>query len=151
MANLDSFTRAAGQWRATYKLRDPGNTLSDDSDSTAVVTSVLDGRFVRVDYSWAFKGTPHEGSLLVGCQDDGTVTVPWVDSFHNGRNIMVSTGRITSTGDIDVRGSYEVPGHPAWGWRTVLSATDRALSIVMYNVTPDGEEHLAVDAQYRRA
>lgn len=150
MSNLDSLIRAVGEWRATYKLRDPGNTLSDDSDSTAVVTPLLDGRFVRIDYRWAFKGTPQEGSLLVGCENDGTATVPWIDSFHNGQGVMVSKGRATPEGEIDVRGSYQVLGHPDWGWRTVLSATDSALSIVMYNVTPEGEEHLGVDAQYRR-
>jgi hypothetical protein len=151
MAHLDRFLGAAGRWRATYKLRDPGNTLSHDSDSTATVTPVLNGRFVRIDYRWAFKGTPHEGSLLVGCADDGAVTMPWIDSFHNGHHIMVSTGRVTPEGELDVRGTYEVPGHPAWGWRTVLSASDDTVSIVMYNVTPEGEEHLAVDAQYSRA
>lgn len=43
------------------------------------------------------------------------------------------------------------PPGPDWGWRTRLSAAPGTLSMVMFNVTPDGHEELAVDAQYRPA
>ena len=37
--------------------------------STATVTPVLGGRFIRVDYTWGYQGRPQEGSLLVGALD----------------------------------------------------------------------------------
>jgi hypothetical protein len=42
-------------------------------------------------------------------------------------------------------------GQPRWGWRTELD--DRApggLRILMFNVTPDGEETLGVDIELAR-
>jgi hypothetical protein len=151
MSALAAFIGAPGTWRATYALRDPGNTLSCDSESEATVTPVLGGRFVRLDYTWSFKGAPQEGSLLVGVeQASGVATVAWIDSFHNGDRLMPCTGR-AEAGVVDVRGTYAAPPGPDWGWRTRLSATPGTLSMVMFNITPDGHEELAVDAQYRRA
>jgi hypothetical protein len=51
-----------------------------------------------------------------------------------------------------VRGSYAAAPGPDWGWRTVIeTAEDDSLRMVMYNLTPDGQEYLAVEAVYRRA
>jgi hypothetical protein len=60
---------------------------------------------------------------------------------------------VATGGDsIDVRGSYAAPPGPNWGWRTVIETPDDdSLRIVMYNVSPEGKEDLAVDAVYRRA
>jgi hypothetical protein len=151
MSVLASLISAAGTWRATYALRDPANALSCDSESLATLTPVLGGRFVRLDYTWAFQGAPQEGSLLIGVeQAAGVATVAWIDSFHNGDRLMPCTGT-ADAGGVDVRGTYPAPPGPDWGWRTRLSAAPGLLSMVMFNVTPDGHEDLAVDAQYRRA
>jgi hypothetical protein len=54
-------------------------------------------------------------------------------------------------GKIDLRGSYEAPPSPDWGWRFVINApSDIELKLVMYNVSPEGEEELAVEANYKR-
>jgi uncharacterized protein DUF1579 len=152
MSALDTLLKAAGRWRATYKLRDPGNSLSADSESTATVTSVLSGRFARIDYTWADKGKPQEGSLLVGWEkNSGVVTMSWVDTWHNSDRIMVSTGVAAADGGLDARGSYSAPPGPDWSWRTVLSVTDDTLSMVMFNVSPEGQEDVAVEALYTRA
>ena len=151
MSALSPFLAAAGTWHATYKLRDPGNSLSCDSESRATVTPMLAGRFVRLDYTWAFRDAPQEGSLLVGCDPaTGVVTLAWIDSFHNSERMMICTGAVDRDGTLDVRGAYAAPPGPDWGWRTRLSAEGDRLSMVMFNVSPDGQEDLAVDAQYLR-
>ena len=45
--------------------------------------------------------------------------------------------------------SYPAPPGPDWGWRIVLDAdAESGIRILMYNITPDGDEALAVEAQY---
>ena len=123
MAALEKLAALAGDWQATYKLRgDP--SFESDTTTHASVTSLVGGRFVRIDYTWDEEDVlkengPQEGSLLVGFEDEpapGIATIAWIDGWHNGGRIMVSAG-----------------------W-----------SMTMYNTTPDGEEALAVSADYSR-
>jgi hypothetical protein len=83
---------------------------------------------------------------------EGTATGAWVDSWHQSSKVMAFQGTIESTGTIDLRGSYEAPPGPDWGWRIVINApSDDNLKLVMYNLSPEGEEELAVEANYKRA
>jgi hypothetical protein len=62
------------------------------------------------------------------------------------------SGAIDATGKIDLRGSYEASPCPDWGWRFVINApSDNELKLAMYNVSPEGDEELAVAANYKRA
>jgi hypothetical protein len=50
---------------------------------------------------------------------------------------------------ISVRGSYAAPPGPDWGWRIEITPdNNRKLRIVMFNIQPDGQEALAVEASY---
>jgi hypothetical protein len=51
-----------------------------------------------------------------------------------------------------VRGSYPAPTGPDWGWRIELDLrlADQ-LQMRMVNITPDGQEMLAVQAVYARS
>ena len=150
MSQLAPFLSLAGRWSASYVLQDPEHGLADNSASTATVTSMLSDRFVRIEYTWAYKGAPQEGSILIGCEPSGVVTAVWIDSFHNGRRMMVCTGSATDDGGIDVRGSYPAAPGPDWGWRTQLTPSTDAWTMTMFNVWPDGREDLAVKARYER-
>jgi hypothetical protein len=158
MASLDRLAALAGTWLATYQLRgDP--SFESDSPSTASVTPVLGGRFVRIDYTWdendvLQENGPQEGSLLVGhdpSTDPPETTVVWVDSWHNKDRMLISEGSLLENGGVDVRGStpgYE--GGPDWGWRTRLEPEPDGWTVTMWVITPEGEEGLAVQAEYRR-
>lgn len=153
MASLDALAALSGSWRATYELRgDP--SFEADSASTAAITPILDGRFVRIDYTWSEKGQPQEGSLTVGCdRKTGEATIAWVDTWHNGDRFMISEGRLAEDGAIDVRGAYPPgPWEPGWTWRTRIepSGDGSAWAMVMLNVMPDGTELPAVNARYQR-
>ena len=151
MAVLDSLKACAGRWVGTSRLQDPHMNLADASPSTATVTPVLNGRFVRLDYTWAYRGDPQEGSYLIGHDSAaGEVTAHWADTWHMADKVMACRGRAEPGGALSLRGSYAAPPGPDWGWRTVITASDGALRVVMYNVTPDGQEDLAVEAEYRR-
>jgi len=65
---------------------------------------------------------------------------------------MVCKGKIDGDGVITLVGSYEAPPGPDWGWRTVIEpVTDDSFKLLMYNITPEGEETIAVENRYSRA
>ena len=152
MSGLDRLAARAGRWQGSSRLHDPHTGKPDDSASTAVVTTLLGGRFIRLDYDWSYQGVAQEGSLLIGFQSVlGKATVHWIDSWHMSDGVMACEGAAEPDGTIDVRGSYAAPPGPDWGWRIELRSGDgSSFRVVMHNVTPDGQEALAVEAAYER-
>jgi hypothetical protein len=74
-------------------LQDPNTGKPEGSPSTVTVTPVLAGRFIRVDYTWSYRGEPQEGSLLVGYEPKtGEVSGHWIDTWHMGRIAMNCRG-----------------------------------------------------------
>ena len=152
MSALDRLAACAGKWHGTNRLQDPNLNVADDSAATATLTPLLGGKFVRMDYTWAYHGTPQEGSLLIGfTSGPAVVTAQWIDTWHMGESVMSCHGTAEPDGSIIVRGTYAVPPGADWGWRIVLEPGDAgAVRLIMYNVDPDGHEELAVEADYTR-
>ena len=153
MSDLKWLAARAGCWHGSNRLHDPYSGKPEDSASSAVLTPLLGGLFIRLDYDWSYRGARQEGSLLIGCQPDhGRMSVHWIDSWHMSHDVLGCTGAVEESGDVDVRGSYAVPPGPDWGWRIVIRlAEPAALHVVMHNVTPGGEEDVAVEATFTRA
>ncbi len=83
MSALEKLAECAGGWTGTNRLSDPSMNVSDDSPSTAELTPLLDGKFIRLDYTWAYEGAAQEGSLLIGYESaPAIVTAHWVDTWH---------------------------------------------------------------------
>lgn len=153
---MEAFSRLiglTGRWRGTYRLIvEPGESARE-SQSTATVAPVARGRFARIDYVWGDRDKPEDGSILFGRdRERGVVTALWVDSWHMSDKVLTCEGTSPDAGSLEVRGTYPAPPGPDWGWRTVVeTAEEDSLRMLMYNVSPDGKEDLAVDAIYRRA
>lgn len=47
-------------------------------------------------------------------------------------------------------GTYMVPGYPDWGWRIRLAADGDEMRLLMWNISPQGEDARAVVGTYRR-
>jgi hypothetical protein len=152
MNTIEKLLDFSGSWRGVNRLNDPNTSQWVESESTAVVTPVLSGRFVRVDYTWLYEGKPQEGSLLLGYDSNShQSTAHWIDSWHMGELMMALQGSQESTGFIDVRGTYSAPPSPDWGWRINIKIDNSAqLSILMFNISPDGQEYPAVEINYDR-
>jgi hypothetical protein len=89
--------------------------------------------------------------LLFGYDEQNAASAAWVDSFHMSTKIMSCTGTATN-GTAELRGSYEAPPDPDWGWRiTIRSLSANELKIIMHNISPEGQEDLAVQADYTRS
>lgn len=142
-----------GEWKGTNVLHAPWMPEPvQKSDSTATVRSKMNGQFLSIEYTWAFEGEPQEGMLILGCDSQcEQVEAVWTDSWHSKDTLMVCNGGFTQTNVISVMGHYAVPEHPDWGWRTEIVQGPDTFRYVMYNVSPEGEEELAVETEFRRA
>jgi hypothetical protein len=142
-----------GTWTGINRLHVPWmpETLKE-SDSTAIVRSKMNGQFLSIEYTWHFDGAPQEGLLIVGCDEKSDeVQAVWTDSWHSKGVLMLCNGETNADGGFSVTGSYSVPDNPDWGWRTEIIPNSTGFRYAMYNVSPDGDEELAVDTDFTRA
>ena len=146
---LDKLTTYTGTWQGTNILQDPNSGQPEESPALASVTPVLDGRFVRLDYTWEYQGKAQAGSLLIGYEAKANVlTGQWIDTWHMGDKVMSCRSSAGESDLITLLGSFEAPPGPDWGWRTdlLLHEPDR-LVMMMYAISPDEEESPAVEAK----
>ena len=153
MAIEKRFLDLAGEWQGTNRLHlswMPDPLL--ESPSQAAIRSLAGGQCLEIVYSWMYEGKPHEGVMLLdGDPGSSAIRAVWTDSWHSANVLMVCEGEVRPDGSISVKGSYSVPDHPDWGWRTELFIDDGDLNYVMYNISPDGVEELAVETRFSRA
>jgi hypothetical protein len=142
-----------GTWKGTNRLYVPWMPEKiKESDSTATIRSKMNGQFLSVEYTWSFDGKPEEGMLILGCDPKSdSVQAVWTDSWHSKDILMLCNGTVSTDGSISVFGKYSVPEHPDWGWRTEIIPGIDQFRYVMYNVTPEGAEELAVETNFSRA
>jgi hypothetical protein len=153
MNAFESLAACAGSWTGTNTLHDPTTGKPEVTATTLTVTPVLAGRFARVDYTWTYQEKPQEGSFLVGFDAKAaTVSTHWIDSWHNGPNVLACTGPADESGTLTVLGSFPAPPGPDWGWRIAIEPRPAtAIRIEMTNISPEGEEYPAVEATYSPA
>jgi hypothetical protein len=145
--------RFVGEWSGeNLLLLGSEASLHYLSPTKMSVSLAAKGRALTFAYTWSHEDVPHEGLAVVGYDSRQSVaTAAWIDSFHMSTKMMSFVGTIDQLGAVDVRGSYEAPPGPDWGWRIVFTPTDDGMQMVMYNITPQGEEDLAVRADYKRS
>ena len=109
------------------------------------------GSFLQFDYGWTYEGEEQAGLLLLGYDEENAASAAWVDSFHMSTKIMSCAGR-AADGMVELSGFYATPSGPDWGWRiTIRSVSPNELTIVMHNISPEGQEDLAVQIDYTRS
>ena len=140
-----------GDWRGTKQLYlEPPPTPAISSPSKLSVTPVAGGSFLEFKYDWTYEGEAQAGVLLFRYDEENAASVAWIDSFHMSAKILSCVGT-AADGSANLRGSYEAPPGPDWGWRiTIRSVSADELQIVMHNISPEGQEDLAVQADYTR-
>jgi len=152
MAAPPSLTKLLGSWSGRNTLYVPWlNPPESKSEATAKVATAVNGKFVTIAYDWADHGEPHQGLLLIGQHpEQRDITASWIDSWHQGGSILQLTGDVAENGTVTLRASYPAPPDPDWGWRIVISAQPGGFDVVMTNITPTGEESLAVETHYEQ-
>jgi len=141
----------AGRWQATYRLWMSPEQAPLESPSNAIVSPMVNGKMVCIEYDWTVDDKLVEGELFIGYEAQSQqVTLVWVDSWHNGERFMICQGEVRPDGAITVLGSYSASEGPDWGWRTVIEPGENSFCLRMYNLPPGMPELLAVEAIYTR-
>ncbi|MCT8334059.1 DUF1579 domain-containing protein [Leptospira sp. 85282-16] len=142
-----------GHWSGKTKTWFEKDVLADESDAEATITSLLDGRFISIDYHSSLDGKPFVGKMILGFDIPyQRFTSSWIDSFHMGSQIMLSSGESKGKG-FSVLGSYGNPeyGDKLWGWRTEIQfLSEKEFSLTAFNISPEGEEAKATETIYKR-
>ena len=145
-----SLSNLEGEWAGDGTLFVPWLSPPEAHYGSTASIRTIAGGFLQVVYTWSHEGTPHEGLvLLTDEKQDGAVTAVWIDSWHQSQSFLVSRGTVDSAGAVSVLGSYPAPTGPDWGWRTVVAPTAGGFELVMFNISPEGEEALAVRNRYQ--
>lgn len=121
-----------------------------DSDGTASVRERIGGQFLEIAYTWEHEEKSCEGLLILGGDNKtDAVNAFWTDSWHMAHQLIQCSGTQVD-GNVSVKGSYRVEGHPEWGWRTeIIPGTDE-FKYNMYNISPEGEEFIALEMELKR-
>ncbi|TGL86499.1 DUF1579 domain-containing protein [Leptospira congkakensis] len=142
-----------GRWTGNTKTWFEKDVLADESPAEVTITSVLGGRFISLDYQSSLEGKPFVGKMVIGFDIPyQRYTSSWIDSFHMGTQIMLSSGESKANGFF-MNGSYGNPeyGEKLWGWRTEIQfINDTEFSLTAFNISPEGEEAKATETFYKR-
>ncbi len=153
MSIPENLKKLTGKWKGTNRLYTTWIEENPVQDSNSVAEVNLEGndKFLKVEYDWVYENENQEGLLLIGSEKDSEeVKAFWIDSWHMGDKFMSFDGKFSGD-SILMQGFYEVPNHPDWGWRTdIVFDNENSFKIVMYNVSPEGAEDLAVEAEFSR-
>ncbi len=150
MSLIELLTPFAGAWTGSNRLWMMPGTDPEESAGTATVSFSGQGKFTELRYTWATEGDPEDGFIVLR-ELRGGVQAVWGDSWHTPDGFYLWNGEVLD-GVVIVRGNYPAPTGPDWGWRIELDLRlAEQLQMRMVNITPDGEEMLAVQAVYSRA
>lgn len=142
----------AGSWEGKAKTYFEPGVLADESPIEANISILMEGRFIQINYSGSMQGKPLSGISIYGYHL-GTKKLQnsWIDSFHTGTEIMFSEGTISNE-KMEVTGTYFAgESEPGWSWRTVLERTGAdELNSTAFNITPKGEESIAIEIKFNR-
>lgn len=145
------YSELVGDWSGSYSLWLDPEAEPQVSTARTRIEPAANNAYYLMTYDWDFAGKPQAGVFLFGGRDK-TASASWGDSFHMTPDPMQCQGTLSDDGNkLSILGSYGAGSGPDWGWRTDFTRQGSdTLVMEAYNITPDGEEGLAVRAEFHR-
>lgn len=137
-------TGMAGEWSCTVKMQMDPSMPPQESQSTATITSLMDGRYIQELDSGQMGGMPFSGMGVYGFDNvSGKYVSTWIDNMGTG--IMTSVGTADASGKvINWTGTMNDPvtGKPTKE-RMVMTLTDKDHhTFEMFGVPPGGKKEM---------
>ncbi|MCU0240232.1 MAG: DUF1579 domain-containing protein [Pyrinomonadaceae bacterium] len=146
----ENFIKLVGMWDGTKKLIFSPEEPIHELEAFACVGLEANKKFLKINYEWIFEEKKHEGLLLLHLDKNSIAKSVWIDSFHQNSDFMNSVGTMTD-GKFSTKANYTQPEYSDWAWRICLESVDENnFSLMMFNIFPDGNETIAVDAKFKR-
>ena len=92
-------TKMAGEWTCKVKYQSDPSQPWQESQSTATITSLMDGRYIQENDSGQMGGMPFSGMGLYGFDNvSGKYVSNWIDNMGTG--MMASVGTADASGKV---------------------------------------------------
>ena len=144
--------KLVGEWNCTVKtMMDPSQPPTE-TKSTAVVTSLMDGRYFQEQDTGEMMGKPFQGMSVTGYDNIMKKYVStWIDNAGTG--IMTSEGVEDGTGNVITWTGWS--SDPMTGKKTKYRMVTRILDdnkhvFEMYSAGPNGKEAKMMEITYDR-
>ena len=144
--------KLAGEWNATVESTMDPSQPPQKTTSVAVITTLMDGRYVQEVSTGEMMGRPFSGMGITGYDNLRKKYVSmWIDNFGTG--IMTSEGTPDASGNV-INWTGESPD-PMSGKMAKFRMVTRFLSddkhtFGMFGAGPDGKETKMMEITYER-
>jgi hypothetical protein len=144
----------AGTWSAEVKMWMAPDAPPQVSKGRSTASMVLDGKFLKEDFTGTFMGKPFKGTGYTGFDTVAhQFASVWMDSVSTG--IMTTTGSLDSSSKaITFEGTVSCPltEDHSKKLRSVLHVQDKNHhTFEMYDLEADGSSHKSMEISYTRA
>jgi uncharacterized protein DUF1579 len=135
-------TKMAGEWTCTVKLQMDPSQPPQESQSTAMITALMDGRYIQEVATGQMNGTPFNGMGLYGFDNvSGKYVSSWIDNMGTG--IMTSVGTADKSGNVITwvgTMNDAVTGKAAKSRMVTTVIDDSHHTLEMFGVPPGGKK-----------
>jgi len=137
-------TKMAGEWNCTLKLQMDPSKPAQESQSTATITSLMEGRYIQEVDSGNWGGMPYNGMGLYGYDNvSGKYVSSLIDNLGTG--MMTCVGTADASGKvIDWVGTFNDPstGKVATIRMVETVVDDDHHTVELYNTPPGGKKEM---------
>jgi hypothetical protein len=134
--------KLAGDWTCSIKYQMDPSQPAQDAQSTATITSLMDGRYIQELSSGQMMGAPFNGMGLYGFDNvSGKFVSSWIDNMGTG--IMMSVGTADASGKvINWNGTMNDPvtGKATKERMVMTIADDDHHTFEMFGIPPGGKK-----------
>ena len=139
-------TKLAGDWTCTVKVQMDPSQPWQESQSTATISALMDGRYIQEIDSGQMNGMPFNGMGVYGFDNvSGKYVSTWIDNMGTG--IMTSVGTAGASGNvINWVGTMNDPvtGKPTKERMIMTMVDDNHHTFEMYGTPPGGKKEMKI-------